>query len=245
MLIDWFTVVAQIINFLLLVALMKHFLFGRLVRAIDEREKRIAGRLAEAEQKNREAELQIQQVHAQTVEHERRRDQMIAQAQRDADEQRGQMLQAARESVRKLEAKWHEDLDREKKAFLEEIRRRAGDEILLIVRRALSDLACSDVQHCAVQVFLEKLRSFDATGLREMTGSELEVLSAIELPEETQRQIRQALEKRLGEPVDLRFVRTPAMAWGIELRGSGRRMGWSADSYVECLEENLKEAMPV
>ena len=32
MLIDWFTVVAQIVNFLVLVALLKHFLYGRLVR---------------------------------------------------------------------------------------------------------------------------------------------------------------------------------------------------------------------
>ncbi len=244
MLIDWFTVVAQIINFLLLVALMKHFLYGRLVRAIDEREKRIAERLAEAEDKNREAELQIQQVRARTIEQERQRDQMIAQAQREADEQRGQMLQTARESVRKLEAKWHEELDREKKAFLEEIRRRAGDEILTIVRRALADLACSDVQQCAVQVFLEKLRSFDAAALGEMTGGELRVLSAIDLPEETRGQVRQVLESRLGKQVDLQFVRTPGMTWGIELRGGGRRMGWTADSYVECLEESLKEEMP-
>ena len=47
MLIDWFTVVAQIVNFLVLVALMKHFLYGRLLRAIDEREAGIAARLAE------------------------------------------------------------------------------------------------------------------------------------------------------------------------------------------------------
>ena len=47
MLIDWFTVVAEIVNFLILVALLKRFLWGRLVQAIDEREKRISGRLAE------------------------------------------------------------------------------------------------------------------------------------------------------------------------------------------------------
>ena len=51
MLIDWFTVVAQIVNFLVLVALLKHFLYGRLVEAIDAREKRIAARLAEADEK--------------------------------------------------------------------------------------------------------------------------------------------------------------------------------------------------
>ena len=55
MLIDWFTVIAQAVNFLILVALLKHFLWGRLVRVIDEREQRVATQVAEAEKKNKTA----------------------------------------------------------------------------------------------------------------------------------------------------------------------------------------------
>jgi F-type H+-transporting ATPase subunit b len=51
MLIDWFTVVAQIINFLILVALLKHFLYGRIIKAMDQREERINSRLEEAKKK--------------------------------------------------------------------------------------------------------------------------------------------------------------------------------------------------
>ena len=60
MLIDWFTVIAEIVNFLVLVALLKHFLFGRLVAAIDAREERIAARLREAEQKNQDAKERVE-----------------------------------------------------------------------------------------------------------------------------------------------------------------------------------------
>ena len=49
MLIDWFTVGAQALNFLILVWLMKRFLYKPILRAIDEREKRIASELADAE----------------------------------------------------------------------------------------------------------------------------------------------------------------------------------------------------
>jgi F-type H+-transporting ATPase subunit b len=42
MLIDWFTVAAQIVNFLILVWLLKHFLYKPILDAIDAREKRIA-----------------------------------------------------------------------------------------------------------------------------------------------------------------------------------------------------------
>ena len=42
MLIDWFTVVAQVVNFLILVWLLKRFLYKPILDAIDAREKRIA-----------------------------------------------------------------------------------------------------------------------------------------------------------------------------------------------------------
>ena len=39
MLIDWFTICAQALNFLILVWLMKRFLYKPILHAIDEREK--------------------------------------------------------------------------------------------------------------------------------------------------------------------------------------------------------------
>ena len=48
MLIDWFTVGAQALNFLVLVWLMKRFLYKPILNAIDKREKLIAAELADA-----------------------------------------------------------------------------------------------------------------------------------------------------------------------------------------------------
>jgi F0F1-type ATP synthase, subunit b len=56
MLIDWFTVGAQGLNFLILVWLMKRFLYRPILHAIDEREKRIAAELSDAEATKAEAQ---------------------------------------------------------------------------------------------------------------------------------------------------------------------------------------------
>jgi dTDP-4-amino-4,6-dideoxygalactose transaminase len=47
MLIDWFTIAAQVLNFLILVWLMKRFLYKPIILAIEAREKKIAEELAE------------------------------------------------------------------------------------------------------------------------------------------------------------------------------------------------------
>src|SRR5271155_2800573 len=51
MLIDWFTVGAQALNFLILVWLLKRFLYKPILDAVDAREKRIARELADANAK--------------------------------------------------------------------------------------------------------------------------------------------------------------------------------------------------
>jgi len=43
--INWFTVIAQIVNFLILVWLLKRFLYKPVLKAIAEREQKIASRL--------------------------------------------------------------------------------------------------------------------------------------------------------------------------------------------------------
>ena len=65
MLIDWFTVGAQALNFVVLVWLMKRFLYKPILDAIDAREKRIAAELADADAKKAEAQEGARRVPAQ------------------------------------------------------------------------------------------------------------------------------------------------------------------------------------
>jgi len=55
MLIDWFTVGAQVLNFLILVWLMKRFIYQPILNTIDGREKKIADELADAAARKAEA----------------------------------------------------------------------------------------------------------------------------------------------------------------------------------------------
>ena len=56
MLIDWFTVAAQALNFLILLWLMKRFLYAPILHAIDAREQRIAAELKDADASKLEAQ---------------------------------------------------------------------------------------------------------------------------------------------------------------------------------------------
>lgn len=244
MLIDWFTVVAQIVNFLILVALMKRFLYGPLIRAIDSREKRIAAQIAEAERRDQEASAKAEKAARDITELENNRAKMIEEARSDVERQRNEMVQSARQSVLGLEEKWREDLEREETVFLAEMRRAATAEVLVIARRALADLASADLQRAALQAFLDRLQSFDSAVLKNLCAKNaLAVCSAKELAPEWRARIEQTVGERIGGPANLRFECAPEMSWGIEMRGDGQRIGWTPDQYLDSLEEKLREVI--
>ncbi len=240
---DWFTVFAQIVNFLILIALLKHFLYGRILRAIDSRESAIKARLAEAEEKVQQAELENQGCQNRLCQLESTRDEMLAQAQRDADTKRLELMEKARAEISSLEARWRADLERERSALFQDIRGRAAGEILSVVRRALQDLACCDLDQCATRVFLNKLASMESGAWTEFAGQQIVIRSASDLPKEMQCAIEESLEKQAARPLRIRFEKSDSLGWGLELRANGRKIAWSAEGYVDALEERLRDAL--
>ena len=55
---DGFTIVAQVVNFLILVALLKRFLYAPIIRTMQAREDHITTRLDEAQEKISKAQRQ-------------------------------------------------------------------------------------------------------------------------------------------------------------------------------------------
>ena len=239
MLLNWFTIAAQIVNFLLLVWLLKRFLYSRIIAAIDNRENKIAAALSEAAAKEGGAAEQLALYQAKLADFEKQRDDLLAQARLEAEKQHAALVEKAREHARLLEGAWRDDLEQQRTAFLLDLRNRAAAEILEIARRTVADLASLDVHQCAVQTFLEKFRSLDRATCKKLGTSDLLIRSAFELPDETRAEIQQAIEGHLETSVCLRFERVPEIGLGVELRGNGTRIAWNSESYLEALDRDL------
>ena len=104
MLIDWFTVAAQIFNFLILVALLKHFLYGRIINAMDRREARITSRLQDAEEKKKLAEEEAAEYNQKIQDFNVQREEMFYHVKEDAEAFRKDLLQKVppRATIRQL-----------------------------------------------------------------------------------------------------------------------------------------------
>ena len=96
MLIDWFTVGAQVINFLILIWLMKRYLYQPILHAIDAREARIAAELSDADAKKAEAKKERDEFEQKNETFDKQRSELLAKAGDEAGAKAQQMMDAAR-----------------------------------------------------------------------------------------------------------------------------------------------------
>jgi len=104
MLIDWFTVGAQIVNFLILVWLLKHFLYKPILDAIDAREKRIAAELADADTKKAEAEKERTDFEDKNKVFDQQRSALLGKAADEANAERTRLIDQAHKDAESLRA---------------------------------------------------------------------------------------------------------------------------------------------
>ena len=161
MLIDWFTVGAQALNFLILVWLLKHFLYKPILNAIDAREKLIAGKLADADAKETEAQKERDEFQKKNDELAQQRAALLTKATDEAKAERQRLLDEARQAADVLSAKRQESLMNDARNLNQAVSRLTQKEVFAITRKALMDLATTTLEERMGDVFTRRLRELD------------------------------------------------------------------------------------
>ena len=247
MLTDPFTVVAQILNFLILVWLLRRLLYGPITRAMAERDARIQAETNEARRLREEAAAEGERHRALVAAFETDREARLARAREQLEAWRQTHTQEARAEIEAQRQRWQQALEQEQHAFLLELRRRAGREILTVTRNALRDLADEAVEARIVTRFLDRLAEIAPADRDRLAaaakadGATVHVRSAFALPDPERRRIGNAVSGALGPDVALTFETAPGLVGGVELKAGGFAIAWSIDDYLTSLERALTE----
>ena len=249
MLIDWFTVGAQALNFVILVWLMKRFLYQPILQAVDEREKRIAQTVADADAKKVQAQQESELFQQKNEAFDQQRAALLSQAVEEASAERQRLLQAARDAADALSARRQEMLRNDARHLNQAISRRARQEVFAIARHTLTDLATASLEERMSEVFTRRLREMDpsaketlAGAFRTASGPAL-VRSTFELPEVQRAALQKALNDTFSAQINLTFETAPELVSGIELTVNGQKLAWSIADYLASLEKAVNELL--
>ena len=249
MLIDWFTVGAQAVNFIILVWLLKRYLYKPILNAVDAREKRIAAELADADAKKAEAEKERDEFQQKNEAFDQQRAALLSKATDDANAERQRLLDDARKAADALSAKRQEALRSDALNMKQAILRRTQQEVFAIARKALTDLATTSLEERMGEVFTRRLRAMDEKAKEKLgetlkTASEPALIrSAFDLPAEQRAAIQKALNETFSTDVHIRFETEPDLVSGIELTSNGQKVAWSISDYLASLEKGVADLL--
>jgi F-type H+-transporting ATPase subunit b len=249
MLIDWFTVGAQALNFLILVWLLQRFLYKPILTAIDAREKRITDQLADATTKRADAQKEHDEFDAKNKAIDEQRSTLLAKATNEAKAEHDRLMEDTKKEADTARAGWADALKNDSARLSKEITRTAADEVFGIARKTLSDLSTVSLEERIAEVFTRRLREMDSPARATMGGAikasndSALVRSTFAQPDDQKAAIQNAINETFAADVRIRFETTPDGVCGIELTAGGQKVAWTIASYLDSLDAEVGQLL--
>jgi len=247
--INWFTVIAQLINFLILVWLMRRFLYKPVLAAIDEREKKIAGQLADASAKKAEAEKEKADFEQKNEQFEQYKNGLMEKAVSETNVERKKIMDSAYADAELLRAKQKDALAKMEVNLNHQIEQKIRMEVFAISRKTLADLASVNLEDQLIARFVNLLHEMKAEDRKKFTDAcnsgkdPVLVQSAFDLKQVQKTDIQNAVLAILGFPAQFQFKTRPEIISGIELSANGYKVGWSISDYLNSLEKSIADTI--
>lgn len=248
--IDWVTVAAQMVNFVILAWLLYKFLYKPLLVAIAKREAHIAGELQHSEDLAKEAEKKLEELNKRYLAIDNERRQILNDAQVQADELRAKLQGEIQNETLEKRLLWQQELDREKALMLTEIRQLAVANFLDLARKAFKHMADEELQNRLLSVFRRQLESLPKKDRKilnaEADDSSIRISVSQELSEQAQAALKKMLTEVLeieGEHPEFIFEVNPRLLCGVEVSVNGNVVSWNLDDYLNAFTAKMRDAL--
>lgn len=243
MLIDWFTVFAQIVNLLILVWLLKRFLYKPILNAVAQREKAVHDQIELAESKIAESEsLKAEYVHKNET-FDKDRETRLNQVAEESEQLKMELTKDAKQAYEALSLKQKETLHEEENQMQQDIILKTQAEVYKIAKKALKDLSNQDLEKQMIAVFIQRLTALGSEERLILKNSvnvaekAILIKSTFDVEAGQRNELADVINEIIGETLDVSFEMKPELISGVELVTDGYRLSWNLEEYLSHLSK--------
>lgn len=226
MLINWFAVLSEIVNFIIVILVLKFFLYRPILEKIRQHQKKIEDELKDAAEKQKKARELLSQIEKQKGELDLQNVERKKKMKEEIDHLHDQLLESAKKDVDHTKEEWSEDFKKDQQEAYREYKNRMVLELFSIVRKSIESLSHLKLEEAIISSFLSQLKELPKE-------ERLQVKTALEIPEP----LRQKIQDFLKQEVE--FVHDPKLIAGIALFVDGKKISWNVEDYLTTLEKPL------
>jgi F-type H+-transporting ATPase subunit b len=245
------TAAFQIVNFLILLGGLTYFLYRPLLRVMDEREARIAKRIAEAEERARQAAAERDQLAAEIKQSQTEADRVLAAARDEAVQTANNIIETARRDAAAQLQKAREDAAEDERAAVARVQEKASDTAIAVAVQLIQSVAGQSVH----RALLERLLDEKFGGLASQFGADsracvhksgpVVVQSAYPLSADEVTRLTSVLATELGaDPttIPVQILVVPALIAGLRVTVGTTAIDLSLQRLLVELKEKAKAA---
>ncbi|HOY65645.1 MAG TPA: hypothetical protein PLP29_02090 [Candidatus Ozemobacteraceae bacterium] len=250
--IDWFTFAAQIVNFFVLVVILRHVLYRPILEALDARRRAVEATVADAAAAKEAAEKDRNALAGEREAFAQRKAELHRRLEEEIETERARLTDETRRELEELNESWKQRIEQEKAEAGRMFAELAGDELVAVTRRLIRDLSDTELEEAMVRAFIRRWRETPdderqrRAGLLRSGAGEILVRTSSGLPEKLQNDLTRLLtEDAAGTPASpvCRFETASELLGGIEVWFADRRITWSCAEYLAALETRMHDLL--
>jgi F-type H+-transporting ATPase subunit b len=214
------TFLFQVVNFLVLVLVLRRWLYRPVLAMIERRQQETQAPLAAAAT-DRKAAADLR-ADAERLQADARaaRENALAGAAKESQVRREALLDEARRAADELAARRRDELAQERAGVEAQLRARAAEVAVAIAERLLASAGCASATQRLLDEAVEAVEAMDPrqrAAPADSAGLRVEVLTAMPLEPSSRNDVTDRLRRALGDDVSVGFAEDPALIAGAEI----------------------------
>lgn len=246
------TIILEIVNFIVLSALLYYFLFRPVLERVEERTAEKARLLSETEQERQEATEMRAEIQEQLANIDRQVAQIVDDAREQIREEREAIMGQVRGEADRMLSQARREADRIQQAELKSIHTELLDTLAGVCTRIMGQVAPEQVHHSLVEQLTDRIWEMgrkemeQVETLRRSLGdrpSTVYITSARDLSKEEQRELVRTFSAVADRNVSVDLEVDPALAAGLRVRIGDMVVDNSLAKQVSELHGQIAEAL--
>ncbi|MFT3855893.1 MAG: F0F1 ATP synthase subunit delta [Ilumatobacteraceae bacterium] len=245
--IDLFTVVAQIVNFMVLVWLLKKFLYKPVLAALDAREQKIAQQLKDAADKKAQATQEQLTLQEKNKAFEAEKTRLLATVNADAQALQKQLTENAKQEYASLQEKYKDAAATEWNKNEARFRTDLTKQVFAIAEKTMKDLASADLESGIIHAFTDEVKKeisqADEALKQTLATEKLSITTAFVLTADARRSLEQALAATTNNRSLPEYQVDSNIIGGITLHCGNYQIAWNIEDYLDALMKHTAAAI--
>lgn len=240
--ISWFEIIAQIINFFILLFILQKLFYKPVTKAMEDRQVRIAKAEKEADLRINEAEKLIKDYDNKIANIESEKKSILDKSRKEALDSKGKLLEQYKKEADNKRINYMNEIEEEKESFIKNLRRELGENAVKIASKILDTISSKELEEEVFKSFIKDLKNIkesipDKDILDEK--SHVNLYSSKELSKDNKEKIKLALQENIPQIENISYEVNKDLILGFELNLETYTIHNSIKNYLNQVEDNI------